>query len=140
MIDNRVNRYTKMGDLMNKKWLTALSLSALLVACLTVIYINKPNEEDYVQWLSENYEVDCLDEMCYTVQLSGKGSTGGIFWNADGYYDSSTGFLNMGMQTKRLYRNRDNPNQFFSIEAKGFLGTIKEIEFQQNDVHVSRKE
>jgi hypothetical protein len=128
---------------MNKKWLASLVAITLILAGIFVIFINKPNEDDFVQWLSKNYEVDCLDVQCDTLKLNKEGgeiSAGSTYWNSDGYYDSSTSFLNMGVQTKRLYRNRDNPNQFFSIEAEGFWGDFREIEFLQNGVHVSRRD
>ncbi|MEL3974427.1 hypothetical protein AAEO50_19230 [Rossellomorea oryzaecorticis] len=128
---------------MSKKWLAALSAIALILVGSVVIFINKPDEADFVRWLTDTYEVDCMDDQCYTLKLSSEGgeaSASSTYWNADGYYDSSTGFLNMGMQTKRLYRNRDNPDQFFSIEAEGFWGSFKEIKFVRNGVQVSRRD
>ncbi|MGR3764065.1 hypothetical protein [Rossellomorea sp. NS-SX7] len=122
---------------MNKKWLAVLCSLVVLAAGAAAMLINKPNEDDFVQWFSDNYEVDCLDDQCYTLQVA---STDNVYWNAEGYYDSSTGFLNMGMQIKRLYRHKEDPNQLFSIEAEGFWGNFKEIDFQPNDVEVSRRE
>jgi hypothetical protein len=126
---------------LNKKWLAKIGLIGIVLFGVIAIFINKPNEDHFVQWLTENYDVNCKDVHCYELVLntdSNETSEGITFVYADGYYDTSTGFLNLSTQTKRLYRNIEDPNQFFSIEVRGFFGDFKEIGFQQNKVSVSK--
>lgn len=123
---------------MNKKSLVTSCLIGFVFLAVITTFITKPNEEDFVQWLIENYNVKCKDVDCYELTESSETSKGNTFWYSDGNYDTSTGFLNMGMQTKRIYRNIENPNQSFSIEVKGFFGEFKEIEFHQNKVNIKK--
>lgn len=108
------------------------------ILCFMLIYLNKPNERDFVNWFKESYNIHCEDADCYVVTINNTSEAlkDFRFWSADGYYDHSTGFLSMGMQTKRLYRNVNDSNQFFSIEVKGFWGDFEVIEIKQNKVNI----
>jgi hypothetical protein len=113
--------------------------SSLVVFLFLIFMLNKPDEREFSQWLKENYDIRCHDADCYVIELKtedGDPSERTKLWSSDGYYDTSTGFLNTGMQIKRVYRNPENPKQFFSIEAKGFFGEFEVLEFRQNNVSI----
>jgi hypothetical protein len=93
---------------------------------------------DFVACFQEEYDIQCEDENCYVLYHLDKDddSRHNTFWRAEGYYDNSTGFLGLGMETKRLYRNADDVNRFFSIEVKrSFLGDFEVIDTRQNKVN-----
>jgi len=123
---------------LNKKRYFLLGLLGFLCIMVIAIYVIKPNESEFVKWFQEKYDVQCEDADCYVIKIenNSEASKGDKFWNAEGYYDTSTGFLAMGMQTKRLYKNVNDPNQFFSIEVKGFLGNFEVIQTRQNKVNI----
>ncbi|MCA1054354.1 hypothetical protein LCM10_05095 [Rossellomorea aquimaris] len=113
---------------MKKKWLFALSAAAVVVMGITFIHMQKPHESDLVKWLSDHEGIVCLDEGCEMIEIGEEfDETSGTYWHSDGYYDSSTGPLNAGMEIKRIYRNTEDPDAFFSVEASGFLGEFKEV-------------
>ncbi|WP_282142578.1 hypothetical protein [Cytobacillus oceanisediminis] len=118
---------------MKKKRYILFVMAGILLVVVTGIFMSKPNEKDFVQWFEKEFDVNCLDTDfdCSSLEIGGK-----TYNHTDGYYDSSTGFWAMGMQIKRLYRNANDPNEFFSTEAKGFLGDFKETEFIQNKVDI----
>jgi|GEM_PF-2274634 len=115
-----------------------LSFIGVLCIIIVSIYISKPNEADFIHWFKDKYNLRCEDENCSVVSFKNKGVEfeGRRYWDADGYYDNSTNFLGMGMQIKKLYRSVSNPNEFFSIEVKGFMGNFEIIEIHQNGVNV----
>lgn len=126
---------------MSKKGFISLSLSLGFI-CLVIIliFINKPNEEDFAKWFEEHFNVQCEDVKCYTLKLNNSGdSVENRFSYTDGYFDNSTGFLALGMQTKRLYRSIHDRNLFFSIEVKGFFGNFEVIDFSPKKVDITKK-
>jgi hypothetical protein len=125
----------------NKRVLISILFGAVILAA-GAIYLNKPDRKDFVIWLEDTYEVTCMDPECSKLKLNGTSNQKeeNLFWDAEGYYDTSEGFLNSGMQMKRLYRNIDDFNQSFSVEVKGFFGEFTEMDFQQNKVTVLRKD
>lgn len=121
---------------MKKKYISFGLLGLLCIMILT-IYMNKPNEDEFVKWFQEKYDVQCEDADCYVIEMENNETLkDNKFWHAEGYYDTSTGFLAMGMQTKRVYRNVDDPNQFFTIEVKGFVGNFEVLDIRQNKVNI----
>ena len=126
---------------MSKKGFILLGLFGFTCLVIILIFINKPNEEDFAKWFEDHFNVQCEDVKCYTINLrdNSEDSVDNRFSFTDGYYDNSTGLLGMGMQTKRLYRSINDPNLFFSIEVKGFFGNFEVIDFSPNKVDITIK-
>lgn len=111
-----------------------IGLAIISAAFIITIYFTIPNEDDFVQWFKENYNISCQDDACYQIEFkndSWEVSEVTKYWNEEGYYENFTGFFGMGMSIKRLYRKADDPSQYFSIEAKGFMGDFEVIETEQ---------
>jgi hypothetical protein len=58
------------GDFLNKKFLAKIGLIGIVLFGVIAIFINKPNEDHFVQWLTENYDVNCKDVDCYELVLN----------------------------------------------------------------------
>ncbi|MFY3791286.1 hypothetical protein ACOQFO_06255 [Ureibacillus sp. MALMAid1270] len=126
---------------MSKKGFISLGLLGFICIIIILIFINKPNEDDFAKWFEDHFNVQCEDDKCYTLKLSDNSgdSVKNRFSFTDGYYDNAEGFLGLGMQTKRLYRSINDRNLFFSIEVKGFFGNFEVIDFSPNKVDITMK-
>ncbi|KAA0547171.1 hypothetical protein FZW96_14465 [Bacillus sp. BGMRC 2118] len=84
---------------MKKRRYLVYAIAGLFLFVTAISFMSKPNENDFVQWFERDYGVNCvgLDDSCTSVKIDDK-----TFTHTDGYYDTSVGFLSMGMQTKRL--------------------------------------
>ncbi|NBI31168.1 hypothetical protein ERL59_19735 [Chengkuizengella sp. YPA3-1-1] len=94
---------------------------------VTSILINKPDEQDFVNWFENEYDITCFDTECAKIEmeLNDKGeSKTTILGRAESNY--SPGLFNLKLQ--RLYRGLDNKGDMFSIEVIGFFGNFKVIE------------
>ena len=104
-----------------------------LLMFVIFIYSYVPNDDDFVNWFQENFDVQCDDPHCNIIYLGSYSSSteDNMFSNSGGY--SWSGFLGMSRDFKRLYKSLQDPNILFTIEARGFLGRIKLLEIYDPD-------
>ncbi|MBT2640460.1 MULTISPECIES: hypothetical protein [unclassified Bacillus (in: firmicutes)] len=112
---------------MNKRKWIGLSIIGVILIVSTTFVLTKPNEADYVKWMEQTYDVNCLDYNCEAFKL--KVMEGGeikeitMQVSSGGY---SPGTLVMKREVK--YRNLENPAYMLDLNVIGFLDKISLVD------------
>ncbi|MGP4072923.1 hypothetical protein ACTWQB_10255 [Piscibacillus sp. B03] len=119
---------------MKNKIYFLVGLAMIIVILIVIFNLTKPDENDFVQWFEDHYNISCEDEKCHIIILE---STGEKYVSGDFYYSPSSGFLGMAMQTKRQYIKFDSGgSEYFSIEVRGLLGQFEVLELKKNHIEI----
>ncbi|MBT2641534.1 hypothetical protein J7I80_04805 [Bacillus sp. ISL-41] len=109
-----------------RKWIV-LSLIGVILIVSTTFALTKPNETDFVIWMEQTYDVNCLDYNCdaFKVKVIEDGENKVITMQvSSGGYSPGT-FV---MKREVNYRNFDNPSYILDLNVIGFLGKISLVD------------
>ena len=112
---------------MKKKISIFLTLIGLVMIVFTTLVLTKPNESDFVKWMEQTYDVDCLDFNCeaFKIKVIENGQNNIItMQSANGGYSPGI-FL---MKREVNYRNFEDSSYILNIKVKGFLGVISVVD------------
>ena len=102
---------------MKKRMWLLLLVVVIIVAAIAII--QKPDAADYVGWMEDTYEIQCLDERCDTFQID-EGNEKVLLQSVHGGYSPGI-FMT---EINNTYRNFEDPSYHLELEVAGFLGKI----------------
>jgi len=109
-----------------RKWII-LSLLGVVVFVGTTFALTKPTETDFVIWMEQTYDVNCLDYNCDAFKLKviegGENKVITMQVSSGGY---SPGTFVMKREVK--YRNFENPSYILDLNVIGLLGKISLVD------------
>lgn len=105
-----------------KKWSVLSLIGVVVMVCITFV-LTKPSETDFVVWMEQTYDVNCLDDNCDAFKVKviegGENKVITMQVSSGGY---SPGTFVMKREVK--YRNFENPSYILDLNVIGFLGKI----------------
>ncbi|MBT2681984.1 MULTISPECIES: hypothetical protein [Bacillaceae] len=108
---------------MKKRKLITLSLIGVIAIIGTTFFLTKPNESDFVMWMEQTYDVNCLDYNCdaFKLKVIEHGENKVITMQVvSGGYSPGTFLMNRELK----YRNYENSSYVLDIDVIGILGKI----------------
>lgn len=109
-----------------KVWITLSIIGLVAIVCTTLV-LTKPNESDFVNWMEQTYDVDCLDFNCdaFEIKVKVNGENNVItMQSANGAFSPGI-FL---MKKEVNYRNFEDSSYILDLKVKGFLGVISVVD------------
>lgn len=106
-----------------RKIIWSVLLLIAIVAVCTALIVTKPDETDYVRWMEDTYDSNCLDYNCdnFDVEVTEEGMKRTITMQSmHGGFSPGT-FV---MKKETVYRNFDDSAYKLDLEVKGFMGDI----------------
>ncbi len=104
---------------MNIRW-TFLFLFTVIIAFSIVTILNKPTEEEYVDWLQEEYNVDCNEDCSIIESRKIEGNITKRINVAIEPPSYSTGLFTSSIRGH--YKNLDDPEHIEKMNVLGFNG------------------
>lgn len=103
---------------------------ALCMTLSVVLLVTKPNESDYVTWMQNHFDVQCLNKQCHAFEIYAieNGQEKVVTMTAVHRIYSQSIFC---MTNEIIYRNLEDSSYKLVLKVKGYFGKIKLVNKQQ---------
>ena len=116
-----------------KRVIALILLIALIVTMLSVAFLasKKPEVEDLFRWMTETYDIECLDKGCKTFRVFDENKQSILMETIKEDVSSSV----FKIEVKREYRNQENPTYYLDLRVEGFFDDFNILEEKSSNIN-----
>ena len=116
-----------------KRVIAFILLLALIVTMLFVAFLmsKKPEVEDLFVWMSETYDIECLDNGCQTFRVFDENKQSILMETIKEDVSSSV----FKIEVKREYRNQENSTYYLDLRVEGFFDDFTILEEKSSKIN-----
>ena len=116
-----------------KRVIALILLLALIVTMLFVAFLmsKKPEVEDLFVWMSETYDIECLDNGCQTFRVFDENKQSILMETIKEDVSSSV----FKIEVKREYRNQENSTYYLDLRVEGFFDDFTILEEKSSKIN-----
>ncbi len=116
-----------------KRVIALILLLALIVTMLFVAFLmsKKPEVEDLFVWMSETYDIECLDNGCQTFRVFDENKQSILMETTKENVSSSV----FKIKVERQYRNQETPTYYLDLRVEGFFDDFNILEEKSGKIN-----
>ena len=116
-----------------KRVIAFILLLALIVTMLFVAFLmsKKPEVEDLFVWMSETYDIECLDNGCQTFRVFDENKQSILMETTKENVSSSV----FKIKVERQYRNQETPTYYLDLRVEGFFDDFNILEEKSGKIN-----
>jgi len=116
-----------------KRIIALILLLALIVTMLFVAFLmsKKPEVEDLFVWMSETYDIECLDNGCQTFRVFDENKQSILMETTKENVSSSV----FKIKVERQYRNQETPTYYLDLRVEGFFDDFNILEEKSGKIN-----